>query len=107
MSSDKKVDIVGPEGNKNVRTFIFKDEDHTLGNSLRYILMRDPAVDFCGYTVPHPMEPFMNLRLQTKKSANTSAKETIKGGLDTLIKVCDHVREVFDKEISKGAQGRK
>ena len=41
MSSDKKVDIVGPEGNKNVRTFIFKDEDHTLGNSLRYILMRE------------------------------------------------------------------
>ena len=47
------------------------------------------------------MEPFMNLRLQTKKSSNTSAKETLQKGLDRLVKVCDHVREVFDKEVSE------
>jgi len=30
-------------------TFIFGNEDHTLGNALRYILMERPETDFCGY----------------------------------------------------------
>jgi DNA-directed RNA polymerase subunit L len=46
-------------------TFAFENEDHTLGNSLRYMLMKSPHVAFCGYSVPHPSEPKMNLRLQT------------------------------------------
>ncbi|CAN0209296.1 unnamed protein product, partial [Hapterophycus canaliculatus] len=41
------------------------DEDHTLGNALRHVLMENKEVDFCGYSVPHPSEPKMNLRLQT------------------------------------------
>lgn len=41
------------------------DEDHTLGNALRHVLMQNKEVDFCGYSVPHPSEPKMNLRLQT------------------------------------------
>lgn len=42
-----------------------RDEDHTLGNALRHVLMQNKEVDFCGYSVPHPSEPKMNLRLQT------------------------------------------
>lgn len=42
-----------------------RDEDHTLGNALRHVLMQNAEVDFCGYSVPHPSEPKMNLRLQT------------------------------------------
>ena len=30
--------------------FQFVGEDHTLGNSLRYMLMKDPKVEFAGYT---------------------------------------------------------
>lgn len=44
---------------------ISSDEDHTLGNALRHVLMQNKEVDFCGYSVPHPSEPKMNLRLQT------------------------------------------
>ena len=29
---------------------------------------RSDKVNFCGYSVPHPSEPKMNLRLQTKGS---------------------------------------
>eukprot|EP01036_Dinobryon_divergens_P029961 gene29961-39137_t len=46
-------------------TFVFGNEDHTLGNALRYVLMKRPETDFCGYSVPHPYEPKMNVRLQT------------------------------------------
>ena len=34
--------------------FQFTGEDHTLGNSLRYMLMKDPNVEFAGYTVLGP-----------------------------------------------------
>ncbi|CAM9115123.1 unnamed protein product, partial [Heterosigma akashiwo] len=46
-------------------TFVFGNEDHTLGNALRHVLMQRKETDFCGYSVPHPTEPKMNVRLQT------------------------------------------
>ena len=38
----------GPES----ATYVLEGEDHTLGNALRYAIMRDEAVLFCGYSVP-------------------------------------------------------
>jgi DNA-directed RNA polymerase I and III subunit RPAC2 len=66
-------------------SFQIDGEDHTLGNALRYIIhkkyvlnQRDfcfmntvaniiysPDVEFCGYSIPHPSEAKMNLRIQT------------------------------------------
>ncbi|RYH12983.1 hypothetical protein EON65_36780 [archaeon] len=46
-------------------TFIFGNEDHTLGNAIRHILINRPETELCGYSVPHPYEPKMNVRLQT------------------------------------------
>ncbi|EEA18941.1 DNA-directed RNA polymerase I and III 14 KDA polypeptide [Talaromyces marneffei ATCC 18224] len=46
-------------------SFQFKEEGHTLGNALRYVIMKNPKVEFCGYTIPHPSEAKMNLRIQT------------------------------------------
>lgn len=28
-------------------------------------LLNSPAVEFCGYTIPHPSDPKMNVRIQT------------------------------------------
>jgi len=60
-------------GDETCATVIFEHEDHTLGNLLRYMLMRDPRVEFCGYSVPHPSENFVHVRIQTLKS--TTAME--------------------------------
>lgn len=57
----------GTSGPPSSRTFCLGDEDHTLGNSLRHILMRDSAVSFAGYSVPHPSEPIVQIRVQTSK----------------------------------------
>ena len=46
-------------------TFVLHEEDHTLGNSLRYMIMKNPEVEFCGYTTTHPSESKINLRIQT------------------------------------------
>lgn len=40
-------------------------ETHTLGNVLRSLLIRNPEVEFAGYSVPHPTSVEMNLRIQT------------------------------------------
>ena len=47
------------------RTFVLGDEDHTLGNALRHVLINDARVDFAGYCVPHPSEPVVHIRVQS------------------------------------------
>eukprot|EP00490_Sorites_sp_Unknown_P002920 CAMPEP_0114640108 /NCGR_PEP_ID=MMETSP0191-20121206/1521_1 /TAXON_ID=126664 /ORGANISM="Sorites sp." /LENGTH=99 /DNA_ID=CAMNT_0001852007 /DNA_START=32 /DNA_END=328 /DNA_ORIENTATION=+ len=73
-------------------TFQFIGEDHTLGNSLRYMLMKDPNVEFAGYTVPHPSEPKMNVRVQTH---GTSADVAVERALKNISSVCDHVLATY------------
>ena len=84
--ADKKFEVLDGSSSGTSRTYIFGDEDHTLGNSLRHVLMqrrvhrtslschtqliarpttRSADTSFCGYSVPHPSEPKMHIRLQT------------------------------------------
>jgi DNA-directed RNA polymerases I and III subunit RPAC2 len=53
------------ENDKHCATYVFNNEDHTLGNLLRTVLSGHPEVEFVGYSIPHPSEPKMNVRLQT------------------------------------------
>lgn len=79
-------------GDETSCTFVLDGEDHTLGNSLRYVLMRRPEVDFCGYSIPHPSERQVNLRLQTR---GTPAVDSLDAGLQDLSNMCEHVLEKF------------
>ena len=79
-------------------TFVIHDEDHTLGNSLRYIISKNPDVEFCGYCIPHPAENKINLRIQTK---GESASNVLKKGLEDLHTVCEHMLNTFDKSINE------
>jgi DNA-directed RNA polymerase subunit L len=42
-------------GDPGNRTFAIGNEDHTLGNALRHVLMQNADVEFAGYSVPHPV----------------------------------------------------
>ncbi|KAG9341700.1 hypothetical protein JZ751_018764 [Albula glossodonta] len=53
-------------------TFVLHEEDHTLGNSLRYMIMKNPDVEFCGYSITHPSESKINFRIQTRGDAHLS-----------------------------------
>lgn len=79
--------VLGEPNNEAERTFIFRDEDHTLGNAIRHVLMKDSRTDFCGYSVPHPSEPVVNVRLQTKDG--TPAARVMDDGLGNLAQICD------------------
>ena len=79
-------------------TFSFQNEDHTLGNALRYSILQDPKVSFCAYTMPHPSEQIINLRIQSDVS---SAKSLLKDGLKRLIKICDILEEKFISSLNE------
>ncbi|KAH7117150.1 putative DNA-directed RNA polymerases I and III 16 kDa polypeptide [Dendryphion nanum] len=85
-------------------SFQFDNEDHTLGNALRYIIMKNPDVEFCGYSIPHPSEAKMNIRIQTYVQPQTNASNAIDGvsvydvlekGLKDLEDLCDVVLDKF------------
>lgn len=52
-------------------TLVVMGEDHTLGNAFRYVLAKNKEVDFVGYSIPHPSEMKMNMRVQTKSQIHT------------------------------------
>jgi len=76
-------------------SFLFINEDHTLGNALRHMVSKNPDVEFCGYTIPHPAENKMHLRIQTYDNAD--AQKVLEKGLDDLIALCDTVLEKFEE----------
>ena len=55
-----------------------------------------------GYSVPHPSEPVLNIRIQTKEEAKiTNPVVALQQGLQDLSEVCDHILETFDKELQE------
>ncbi|KAF5021413.1 hypothetical protein F66182_6538 [Fusarium sp. NRRL 66182] len=81
-----------PGSTDTAASFEFTDEGHTLGNALRYIVMKNPDVEFCAYSIPHPSEPKMNIRIQTYSG---TAVDALKKGLSDIQQVCDVVAEEF------------
>ena len=79
-------------------TYIMENEDHTLGNALRYILMRSKDTSFCGYSVPHPTESRINIRLQT---TGKPAHDVMKEGIETLTAVGDAMSSSFEAALAK------
>lgn len=79
-------------------TFALTEEDHTLANSLRFVLNKDPRVSFCGYSVPHPSENRVNIRVQT---TGLPAREVLRDGLQDLMGLSDHVRVIFEKAVEE------
>ncbi|MEM2904121.1 MAG: DNA-directed RNA polymerase subunit L [Candidatus Bathyarchaeia archaeon] len=45
-------------------------EGHTFCNALQDVLLKDEAVEFAGYTVPHPLINSAVFRVQTKEGQN-------------------------------------
>ena len=124
-----------PGSSETAASFEFTGEDHTLGNALRWIVMKkcvsflpfptfrpplsplppphhygfcanrsgcSPEVEFCGFSIPHPSEPKMNIRIQTYEREDgkkgMTAFEALEKGFDDLADLCDVVSERFGVE---------
>ncbi|KAJ8751365.1 hypothetical protein K2173_016561 [Erythroxylum novogranatense] len=79
-------------------TFSFVDEDHTLANAVRFTLNQDPRISFCGYSIPHPSDARVNIRVQT---TGDPAKEVLNDACQNLMLMCQHVRSTFDDAVAK------
>ena len=60
---EKEFQVKRAEGDRFNATYSFLNEDHTLGNLLRNQIIKNSHVEFCAYSVPHPSEPIMNVRI--------------------------------------------
>ena len=69
----------------------------TVGNTLRYMLNKSPEVTFVGYSVPHPAEPKMNLRLQT---SGKPATDVLLDTLGKVFSVGEHVDTTFKSAVA-------
>ncbi|QDS69838.1 hypothetical protein FKW77_000152 [Venturia effusa] len=83
-----------PGGSDTAASFEFTNEDHTLGNALRHVILKNPSVEFCGYSIPHPAEAKMHLRIQTYDDVNV--QDVLDKGLTDLMEMCDVVVEKFE-----------
>lgn len=81
-------------------SFAITEEDHTLGNALRYVIMKNPDVEFCGYSIPHPSEAKLHIRIQTY--GEMTAVEALKKGLSDLSDMCMVIEEKFTEKINAG-----
>ncbi|KAI9293364.1 RBP11-like subunits of RNA polymerase [Neoconidiobolus thromboides FSU 785] len=94
-----KIKIIS--GNKDLTstTFQLKEEDHTLGNALRWTVAKDQKVEYVGYSIPHPSEPLLNFRIQTFN--DTTSVRAMEDGLDNLIAISKHINDQFIQEMEK------
>ena len=85
-------------GDEAAATFTLHNEDHTIGNTLRYMLCKMPETSFVGYSVPHPAEPKMNLRLQT---VGPPATQVLHEALGNVYNVGEHVLTTFENAVAR------
>ncbi|KAJ2451130.1 RNA polymerase subunit AC19 [Coemansia sp. RSA 2336] len=98
---DKKIEILpGASADLTSVTFCVREEDHTLGNSLRWAVMQNPQVDFCGYSIPHPSEAKMNIRIQTVDQV--TAVDALDKGIDDLKSISQFIKAKFQQRVQEG-----
>jgi DNA-directed RNA polymerase I and III subunit RPAC2 len=95
---------VNGTGPVTARTFCIGNEDHTLGNSVRHVLMQNRDVHFAGYSVPHPAEPVVHIRVQTSDS--TTAAAALKQACQTVYDQCDVVLDKLEDLIPSVKEDR-
>uniref|UniRef100_A0A915KX98 DNA-directed RNA polymerase I subunit D n=1 Tax=Romanomermis culicivorax TaxID=13658 RepID=A0A915KX98_ROMCU len=96
--SDKiKMIQQGNNADETCVSFLFKEEDHTLGNALKHIINKYPEVDFCGYNIPHPLDDTMLFHIQTR---GRPAVDMLKKGLEDLEFVFDQIQQKFEAKLT-------
>ena len=82
--------------------FVLNKEDHTLGNLLRMQLLEDKEVTFSGYRVQHPLEPAIQVKVQTK-TENPGPVKAVEDALGMLLKELGTIEAGFRKELNAKA----
>jgi DNA-directed RNA polymerase II subunit RPB11 len=82
----------------NAGVFSVLREDHTAGNLIRCSLHDDPDVVFAGYRIPHPLEPLMEVRVQT--TARKTPVAAVSEALERLTVEVDALSRQFEASVA-------
>ncbi|KAG5646351.1 hypothetical protein DXG03_003674 [Asterophora parasitica] len=94
----------GSEPDLSAATYQIYDESHTIGNALRWMLMKNPKVEFCGYSAPHPSENTIQVRIQMYD--NLSSLTALIDALSALDTLCETVDEAYKTSLKEDAYER-
>lgn len=90
--------VLKSEDSNRCATFELNDEDHTLGNALRHMILKNPEVKFCGYALPHPNERKINIQIQVYSG---EALDALEKGLRDLLELNKIVKEKIVAESER------
>lgn len=96
LLTTEKIKLLTCSDDRTCATFSIDDEDHTLGNLLRYILMKDPNVELAAYSIPHPSDNVIHLRIQT---LNMPAVVAFDNALSNLTELVTYLEDSWDEAI--------
>jgi DNA-directed RNA polymerase subunit L len=66
-------------------TFIIPNKGHTLGNIIRYELLKNDNVILAAYKVTHPLKEELQLYVKIDPESNKTEKQIINETIDNLI----------------------
>jgi len=84
---------------QNEMEFEIRGEGHTFCNALQDLLLKDEAIEFAGYSVPHPLINAAVFRVQTKEGQNPI--ETLKRAAARLKENAAAFRQIFEEALQQ------
>lgn len=104
-SSGGPITVLSTDSAGRAVTFALSGHDHTLGNALRWQLASygEQLVEFCGYSMPHPSESRVHLRVQvaTGAPAGVTAVTLLRQALLDLKALYGDIRDQFESAVPK------
>ncbi|GAA5928191.1 DNA-directed RNA polymerase core subunit RPC19 [Sporobolomyces koalae] len=100
VTGDKVSILPGATEGLTQATYCILEEDHTIGNLLRWMLMKNPAVEFCGYSAPHPSEAKIHLRIQMYDGK--SSLDALNEALDNVEQMTETILEQYTATLAAG-----
>ncbi|KAF8637905.1 hypothetical protein AX17_002528 [Amanita inopinata Kibby_2008] len=95
---ERAVEITEDTKIPNAATIKVVKQDHTLGNMLRAQLLSMPQVLFAGYKVPHPLQPYFLIKVQTDGTVTPQA--ILEQACSKLIVLVSQLEAKFKREFS-------
>ncbi|KAI0696833.1 DNA-directed RNA polymerase [Cytidiella melzeri] len=95
---EKPVEITEDTKIPNAATIKIVKQDHTLGNMLRAQLLAMPQILFAGYKVPHPLQPYFLIKIQTDGSITPT--ELLEQACSKLITTLASLEAKFKREFA-------
>ncbi len=101
MSSQTQLQINNSNG---CTELVIHNEDHTLMNSLRSLLVKNENVKFAGYRIIHPLENKVQMYISTKENSEKSNIESLLAATHDLQNNIKTFETHFDKAVQAHSQ---